>query len=84
MKFDEINQAECKKQTEEMLKTAGNNLKKLRETHNLSQSDVAFFTFSDKSSISSLERGITKNTTLLTLVRLSELFNINLNELLND
>ena len=81
--FDEI----CSKQaticTCDNLKILGKNIKKIREENKLTQSDVAFYIFSDKSLISALERGVYKNITLFTVVKLMMLFGTNIEDLFN-
>lgn len=56
------------------LHTIGGNLKRFRLELGMSQSDVAFYIFSDKSLISALERGVYHNITLLTLFKFCKLF----------
>lgn len=82
--FDEISLKNTKKLTYEYVEKIGINIKSLRQKNNLTQADVAFYIFSDKSLISSLERGRLKNITLFTIIKLSELFNISVEELLNE
>lgn len=80
--FDEICKKSCASFTANQLIIVGKNIKKLRLKNKLTQADIAFYVFSDKSLISALERGVSKNVTLLTLVKLAELFSIPLQELL--
>lgn len=83
-KFDEICKKSCKKLTENYLNEIGKKIKKMRLENNLTQADVGFYIFSDKSLISSIERGVQKNVNLLTLIKISELFNISLEELIRS
>lgn len=80
--FDEICKKSCSKNTASQLIKVGKNIKALRLESKLTQSDVAFYIFSDKSLISALERGVQKNVTLLTLIKLGELFKIPIQDLL--
>lgn len=82
--FDEICINKCKKITSKQLELIGQNIKKLRLKNKLTQSDVSFYIFSDKSIISSIERGVQKNVTLLTLVKIAELFELELEDLLRE
>ncbi len=80
--FCEVSKKECHKITEAQLITIGKNVKRLRIKNKLTQQDVSFFIFSDKSLVSSLERGVQKNITLFTLTKLAELFSVKIGELL--
>lgn len=84
LQFDEICKKSCETLTVDKLAIVGKNIKKLRLKNKLTQSDIAFYVFSDKSLISSLERGAQKNVTLLTLIKLSELFSIKVEELFKN
>lgn len=79
--FDEINPKKTKELTKEILIAIGKNIKERRSQGKLSQLDVAFFTYTEKSFISNLENGKLKNITLLTLLKLSELFKIPIEEI---
>lgn len=82
--YDEIDLRKVKKETAEMLVLIGKNIKKLRENASLSQMDIGFYIFADKSSISDLERGVPKNITLLTLKKLATLFDVKVEELFKE
>lgn len=82
--FDEICKKSCANFTANQLIIVGKNIKKLRLKGKISQNDLAFYVFSDKSLISALERGVSKNVTLLTLIKLSEVFKVKLQDLLKD
>ncbi len=82
--FDEINRPECKELTHRTLKKLGEKLKELRIEGKLSQLDMSFYTYSEKSFISNLENGKIRNTTLLTLVKLAQLFEVTVEDLLKD
>jgi transcriptional regulator with XRE-family HTH domain len=79
--FDEICLDYSKSLTKEKLRIVGINIKRLRKENRLTQADVAFHIHSDKSLISSLERGITKNIEYLSLIRISIFFNIDVESL---
>lgn len=79
--FDEINVQKVKDLTQKEINIIGTNLRKIRLKNNLTQQDVAFYIFTDKSSISALERGKCDNITLLSLNKIIELFNITFNDL---
>lgn len=79
--FDEINKKQTKTLTEETLKHVGIKIKKLRIDNKLSQLDLAFYTYTEKSFISNLENAKVKNITLLTLLKLSELFCVEIQDL---
>lgn len=81
-RFDEICLDQTKDLTKEKLKIIGDNIKKLRKKSGLTQADVAFFIFSDKSLISALERGVTTNITLGSLTKIATLFDVNIESLL--
>lgn len=78
----EISKKQAEQITKDEIKKIGFNLKTLRLKNKYTQSDVAFYTFSDKSMISALERGVCKNITLLSLTRIALLFNIEVEDLL--
>ncbi len=82
--FDEICKKTCAKLTANQLIIVGKNIKRIRLKNKQTQSDIAFFIFSDKSSISALERGVAKNINLLTLVKIAELFSIGVEDLLKE
>lgn len=82
--FDEISIPAAKNKTQNTLKTIGKNIKRLRIEGELSQGDTAFFIFGDKSMISSLERGSHKNITLLTLIKIATLFDVEVEDLLKE
>lgn len=79
--MQEVEKSFAKKRTAETMKRIGVRLRKEREMLGATQLDVAFYINADKCLISSLERGFLENTTLLTLVKLSILFNIALEDL---
>lgn len=68
--------------TKDVIKTIGYNIKYLREQKKATQSEVAYLIETDKCIISNIERGTSNNITLLTLVKLSILFEIEVIELL--
>lgn len=67
----------------ELLKRLGLKLKILRNLKNLSQDDIANRLNIDKSYYSKLERGLA-NPTFLYLKHLSDIFEINISELVNS
>lgn len=81
LEFDEICNKEAELFTQERLQIMGKNLKKMRLKNHLTQADVAFYIFSDKSLVSALERGVYKNITLLTISKLVLLFKIEIDDL---
>lgn len=83
-KFDEVCKTTCYEVTNNQLVKVGKNIKRLRLKSGLSQADVGFYIFSDKSLISSLERGVQKNVTLFTLNKIAKLFYVDLEDLFND
>lgn len=72
---------DIQKCVEEELHTIGINLKTFRLERDMTQSDVAFYIFTDKSLISALERGVCKNVTLHTLTKLCKLFDKKIEDL---
>ncbi len=82
--FDEINVQKVKDLTQSEIIKIGINLKKMRLKNHLTQQDVAFYIFTDKSFISALERGKCDNITLLSLNKIIELFNITFKDLFLD
>lgn len=75
--FDEVSKRDCKDETKVYLEKVGEKLKTLRKKYNLTQMDVAFYIFADKSLISAIERKVVKNITLCTLTKLAKLFKTN-------
>lgn len=73
--IDEVSKKDMAILCHKQLITIGKNIKNFRKEKGLTQSDVAFYIFADKSLISALERGVQKNITLLTLTRFCKLFN---------
>lgn len=82
-KHDEIKMEEVIELTRKELLNIGNNLKNFRKEIKLTQADVAFYIFSDKSLISALERGVYKNTTLFTLIKFCKFYNKTMLELIS-
>lgn len=82
--LEEINVKDAEKLTYETLKTIGKNIKRIRLERQLTQNDVGFLSYMDKSLISSLERGNYQNITLLSINKLLILFDIEINELLKE
>lgn len=80
--FEEICVEETSILTQERLKIIGKNIRKLRKINKLTQSDVAFYIFSDTSLISALERGVYKNTTINSIMKIATLFKIDIKDLL--
>lgn len=80
--FEEICVEETSTLTQEKLKILGKNIRKLRIKNKLTQFDVAVYIFSDTSLISALERGVYKNTTYHTIIKLATLFEVSINDLL--
>lgn len=62
----------------------GRNIHRLRKLSNYSQFDLACLMNTDKSLISHLECGKANNVTIATLVKLSEIFCVSLQELIQD
>lgn len=82
MKKDEICMECVEKLTCEKVRELGVRIKTWRLEKELTQSDLAFYIFSDKGVISDLERGLNQNISLKYLLRLSEFFDVSLIELL--
>ncbi len=59
------------------------NIKKLRKKHHLSQDQLARKANLSYSSFVKIEQGLTKNLTLETLVKLANVFEITIDELIN-
>jgi transcriptional regulator with XRE-family HTH domain len=72
------------KTTADKLNIIGKNIKKLRDKHKMTQADLSFYIFADKSLISALERNVQKNITLLTLGRIAKLFELSVVDLLQE
>lgn len=47
-----------------------------RKEKNMTQQDLAFYSFSDKKLISDIERGVSKNITLVTLFKIAKVLEI--------
>lgn len=82
--FDEIDKKLTKNLTKEKLICIGKNVRRLRKENNLTQMDVSFYMFCDKSTISNLERGCLNNITLYSIMRLTELFDIKIEDLIRE
>lgn len=82
--IDEISKQDVALLCHQQVINIGKNIKKFRKLKGLTQSDVAFYIFADKSLISALERGVQKNITLLTLTRLCKLFRKNFEDFLAE
>ena len=80
--MEEISKKVAKASSDSYLIKVGENVKSLRIKNKLTQEDVAFFIFTNKSMISALERGAYNNITIGTLARLAELFKVPIQELL--
>ncbi len=76
----ELSANELRLCVEDNMHTIGKNIKTFRLENSMSQSDVAFYIFTDKSLISALERGVCKNITLLTLIKFCKLFDRNIED----
>lgn len=76
-----------KKASEELCRLMGNiskNVKNMRKEFGATQNDVAYNIGSDKSVISSIERGSTSNISLYTLVKISSVFDTKVEMLICD
>ncbi len=82
--FDEVCVRSTKALTVEQLQTIGKNIRRIRLRHKLTQSDLSYFIFSDKSLISLLERGKSKNITLLTLIKIADALKVKLADLFSE
>ncbi len=81
--YDEISIEEAKELTKQQLRVLGCKLKEIRLSSDLTLNDVAFFTYSNISTIERLELGKLKNITLLTLMKFIAFYGIALPDLLN-
>lgn len=84
MACDEINKSEIFKKIKTKMSMIGSRIRILRKQKGITQQDLAFFIFSDKSLISEMERGNSKNVTLFTLMKISDVLDINVDELFCD
>lgn len=80
--FDEIKRNETQDLAKKELKTIGKNLHSLREKGKLTLLDVAFYTFTNVTTVWKLEKGILCNVTICTLIKMCQLFNVTLADLL--
>lgn len=64
------------------LKCIGTHVKELRLLSGLTQFELACDLETDKSMISALERGVYKNITIKTLIKISNYFSVSLSELI--
>ncbi len=80
MAFDEINKKEIAEKLKIRLKIIGDTVKRERLKNNLTQQDLAFYIFSDKSFISNLERGKSTNLTLKKIIEISVVLKTNLED----
>lgn len=80
--YEEIDVNKIKNLTVIKLKQIGEQIMKLRINNDMTQQELAFLIYSDKSLISNLERGTAKNITLQTLIKITELFNTELKSLI--
>lgn len=69
-------------ETDLYMANIGNNIKRLRNIHDLSQFDLACLVDCDKGLISEIERGCYKNISIRTLLKFTYVFEIDLIELI--
>lgn len=83
-KYDEIDKQKVEELTKKQVKSIGVNLRRIRLSEKLTQGEVAFYIFADKSFIWKLERGFLENITLESVNKLCELFKIKFEDLLTN
>lgn len=59
----------------------GENIYQLRKQRKVSQQDLAFYIGADRCLISELERGCRSNVTVYTLIKIADVFKINVDDL---
>ncbi len=79
---DEINKKEIAIRVVDRIKEIGSRVKECRINAKMTQQDLAFFCFSDKSVMSDIETGKAKNITLMTIFKISCVLNVTENYLL--
>ena len=82
--MQEICLKSAKEKTESLIKIIGKNIRKLRIDKKLTQNDIAFNSWVEPSYISAVERGSYKNITLLSLMKLSILFEVKPEDLFKE
>ena len=73
----------CQLEKNKILKKLGENIKHLRIEQNISQEELAFRVNSARNFVGCIERA-EKNSSIITLARISKALNISLCELLKD
>lgn len=79
----ELNKSEAQRELNSLLATLSINIKRLREEKNLSQQSLAFYILSDRNLISEIERKCHGNITLLTLVKLAQVLEVEVTDLIS-
>lgn len=72
--LEEVSQRNVSEKVLLLLTQAGKKVAAIRNEINATQQDIAFYAGLDKSFISNLERGMIDGATLTTLVKISEVF----------
>lgn len=72
----EIKKAEITVNVSVKIKNIGIRIREHRKEKNMTQQDLAFYSFSDKCLISEIERGACSNITLFTLFKIASVLNV--------
>lgn len=72
----EINKREIAKSVAKRTLDIGIRVRLLRKQKDFTQQDLAFYSFSDKSLISDIERGLSNNITLFTLFKIASVLGV--------
>lgn len=79
--MEEIDLKRVSELLEEKIILIGENVRRLRVEANVTQQTLAFYILSDKGVISNLERGNCNNITVHTLIKIAEVFQIDVDDL---
>lgn len=79
--MEEFNPKKLDTDLKDALRTIGQNIKNMRKEIGITQQTLAFYILSDKCLISNIERGTMGNVTLCTLMKLANVFEIDIWEL---
>lgn len=80
--MEEIDIKKCGDELDEIMLNVSMNMKRLRREKSVTQNDVAYCIGSDKSVISSIESGAVRNVKLYTLIKIAQVLDTTIHELI--
>lgn len=66
-----IDKSNCKEKCTNTVNGIGDKIRKYRKEKGISQEDLAFYCFTDKSTINKIEKGAAANITIYTLIKIA-------------